>query len=146
MGRVACIDYGLARMGLAISDETKIIATSLGQLKAEKTCEANVQLILKALASYKLDTIIIGLPLYLNGKKGFLADEVHHFIAKLQTMVPYPVIAWDERLSTVQADRALREANLSRKKRSQVVDTVTAVILLQCYLEKLSFEKEFQQK
>lgn len=142
MGRIVSIDYGQARIGIAISDERKIIATSLGAIRAEKTAAGNVQSILKALSSYSIETMLIGMPLHMNGKKGLLADEVQHLLSELQKHVSFPVIAWDERLSTVQAERALREANLTRKKRAKVVDGVAAVILLQSYLEKLALDLE----
>ncbi len=142
MGRIVSIDYGLARIGLAISDDRKIIATSLATLRAEKTIESTIQQLLKILEKYQIEAIVIGMPLHMNGKKGFLADEVQHFLSRLQTVVSCPVIPWDERLSTVQADRALREAQLTRKKRSQVVDQVTALILLQSYLDKLMLCQE----
>lgn len=135
MGRIVSIDYGLARIGMAISDEMKVIATSLGVVTAEKTVELTIQKILALLEPYSVDLIIVGLPLHMNGKTGFLADEVKHFISLLEKIGLCPIVAWDERLSTVQAERALREGNLSRKKRSKVIDAVTAMILLQSYLE-----------
>lgn len=142
MGRIVSVDYGIVRIGLAISDERKCIATSLGMIAAQKTAEGNVKVLLDALKTYSVDALIIGMPLHMNGKMGFLADEVKHFIACLQKHVSFPVVAWDERLSTVQAERALREAELSRKKRSKVIDGVAAVILLQSYLSFLDLQAE----
>jgi putative Holliday junction resolvase len=73
----------------------------------------------------------------MNGKMGPMGDEVQHFVELLKTKLPYPVVLWDERLTTVQAERLLRESNLNRKKRSKVIDSMTAVILLQSYLDSL---------
>lgn len=142
MGRIVSIDYGFARMGLAISDERRVIATSLGAIKAEKGGAANARKVLQALATYEVDEIVLGLPLHMDGNKGFMVDEVHYFLNCLKQMIACPIVTWDERLSTVQADRMLRETSLSRKKRSQVIDGVTAVIILQSYLDKLAFQKE----
>lgn len=132
--RIASIDYGLKRVGLAISDESQIIATSLGVIEVGKSSGETIQKLLKALATYDLEKIIIGYPVHLNGKVGFLADEVKHFISLLEKEVGCPVECVDERLSTVQAERSLKEGGMNRKKRSKVIDAVTAVILLQGYL------------
>lgn len=129
--RIASIDYGLKRIGMAISDESKIIASSLGVLQAGKSSGETIQRIVEALKPYKLEKIIVGYPVHLNGKVGFLADEVKHFIALLEKAVDCPVELVDERLSTVQAERSLMEGGMNRKKRAKVIDAVSAVILLQ---------------
>ncbi len=139
-GRIVGIDYGLTRIGLSLSDEQKIIATPLITFAADKKSEKTVSRLLSELNShaekhgYRIEEIVVGLPLLMNGKKGFLADEVLHFIELLRQQTSVPIITWDERLSSVQADRALREGNMSRKKRSQSVDSVAALIILQSYL------------
>lgn len=132
--RIASIDYGLKRLGLAISDESQIIASSLGVLEAGQTSSETIQKILQALKSYDLEKIVIGYPLHLNGKVSFLSDEVQHFITLLQKEVSCPVLLVDERLTTLQAERSLKEGGMSRKKRAKVIDAVSAVILLQGYL------------
>lgn len=144
--RILAIDYGLARLGLALSDERKIIASSLKTLQAEKKAEATARKLCEELRrhaadyGYEIEEIVIGMPLMMNGSKGMLADEVLYFISLLKTMFMVPIITWDERLSSVQADRALREGNFSRKRRSKMVDAVTATILLQSYLDKKGLE------
>lgn len=140
-GRILGIDYGLARLGLAISDESKILASPLPTLSAAKKTEETVKRLVQELERIErerestIQSIVIGLPLMMSGKTGFIADEVKHFATLLEQAVTIPIILWDERLTTVQAERSLREANLSRKKRSKVVDTVAAVIILQNYLD-----------
>ncbi len=143
MGRIASIDYGLKRIGLAVSDEGKIIATPQGMVLAEKSSALTIKRVLEALSSFELEAIVVGLPLHLNGKTGFLADEVHHFVGLLEKSAPCPVVTFDERFSTAQAERSLREGNMSRKKRSKVIDTLSAVILLQNYLESISEKSYF---
>ena len=139
--RIFALDYGLARIGMAVSDPTKIIAFPVGTLKAEKKTEATVDKLVKELEAhqkangYTILELVIGLPLMMSGKSGFLADEVKHFVSLLQPLVSFPLVLWDERLTSVQADRALRETSLTRKRRSAVIDKVAAVIILQNYLD-----------
>lgn len=140
MGRIVGIDFGTVRLGISISDEGKIFARVLTTLTAERKSEETVLKLLEALSAYTVDAIVIGLPLHMNGKRGFLADEVHHFASLLKSKMTIPIIVWDERLTTVQAERSLKEFGLRRKKRSKIIDSVTAVILLQSYLDHLSFK------
>ena len=128
--RIASIDYGLKRIGLAISDESQIIASSLGVVEAGKSSGETIERLLKALSPYSLETIVVGNPIHLNGKISFLADEVRHFVALLEKHVDCPVVLTDERLSTVQAERSLKEGGMSRKKRAKVVDAVAAVMII----------------
>ncbi len=132
--RVASIDFGLKRLGVAISDESQIIASSLGVVQAGRNSAETVQNILKLLAPYDLEKIIIGNPIHMDGRMSFLADEVKHFMTQLQAKVSCEVSLIDERLSTSQAERSLKEGGMSRKKRAKVIDAVSAVILLQCHL------------
>jgi putative Holliday junction resolvase len=132
--RVASIDFGLKRLGVAISDESQTIATSLGVVLAGKTSSETIKNVLDKLKPYSLERIILGNPIHMNGQIGFLADEVKHFQILLQQSVTCEVTLFDERLSSVQAERALKEGGMRRKKRAQVIDAVSAVILLQCYL------------
>lgn len=139
--RIIAIDYGMARIGLAVSDTTKLIAASLETLRAEKKSDQTIAKLIQFLQEheraygYSIETIVVGYPLLMSGKKGLLADEVSHFVGLLQAVLSIPIVTWDERLTSVQADRSLREGNLSRKKRSQKVDAVAAVIILQNYLD-----------
>lgn len=141
--RIIGIDYGMVRIGLAVSDENKIIATPMKTFIAEKKSEQTIAKLVAFLLEhekgygYKIESIAIGFPLLMSGKKGLLADEVTHFVKLLQEALAVPIITWDERLTSVQADRSLREGNLTRKKRSQKVDSVAAVIILQNYLDFL---------
>lgn len=140
MGRIASIDYGLARIGLAISDELKIIARTLEVVLASKKTLESAKAVARALAPFQLDGVIIGLPVHFNGKEGFLADEVRSFISHLAPLLPCPIITWEERLSTKQAEQPLRAAGLSRKKRTAIIDALTACVILQSYLDYLRRE------
>jgi putative Holliday junction resolvase len=139
--RIVGIDYGLARIGVALSDESKMISSPMATIASEKRAEQTVIKLLNELTNhqkvhrYTLEEIVIGLPLMMNGKSGLLADEVRHFVELLRAATSIPIVTWDERLTTVQAERALRESSMTRKKRSKMVDTVSAAILLQSYLD-----------
>lgn len=142
MGRIAGIDYGTVRLGVALSDERHIIASVHSVLLAKKRTDETADSLLQLLASYKLDAIVLGMPYKLSGKSSYMGDEVLHFGELLRQKTPIPIILWDERLTSVQAERSLKESGMNRKKRSKVVDTVAAVIMLQSYLDSLSFERE----
>lgn len=139
--RVIGLDYGLARIGVALSDERKFIASPMMTFKTEKKSEETVAKLIQQLKQhaetnlYTIEEIVIGLPLMMSGKKGMIADEVIHFVGLMKQHIDVPIITWDERLSSVQADRSLRESQMTRKKRSQVVDTVAACVILQNYLD-----------
>lgn len=139
--RIIGIDYGLARIGIAISDERKIIATPMMTFKAHKQMKETAKELLKELLlhsqthHYEIEQIVIGLPLMMSGKRGLQADEVLHFIELLRAETAIPIAPWDERLTTAQAERAMKEGGMSRKKRTKAVDQVAAVIILQSYLE-----------
>lgn len=143
--RVIGVDYGIKRIGLALSDERQIIASPLEVVESEKKNSQTVNKLLKLIADIEqryrceIEEIVIGLPLMMNGKQGFLADEVSHFVNLLTASSAIPIRLWDERLSTVQAERALRESDMTRKKRAKVVDRVSAAIILQSYLDMKSF-------
>jgi putative holliday junction resolvase len=147
--RLVGIDFGLSRLGLALSDERQIIATPLQTLQAQKKTEKTVEIILSFLTELKqklaceIEEIIVGLPLMMNGRKGLLADEVNHFVDLLSQSTTIPIRTWDERLTTVQAERSLRESRMTRKRRSKVIDVVSAAIILQSYLDfkQLSLER-----
>ena len=146
--RLIGIDFGMARLGIAISDERQIIAAPYETIHAEKKTELTVAKILVLLQQLQethacdIEEIIVGLPLMMSGRTGFQADEVKHFVQLLSQATTIPVRTWDERLSTVQAERSLRESRMTRKKRSKVVDIVSAAIILQSYLDHKHLMKD----
>jgi len=145
--RIIGIDYGMVRFGIAISDEQKIIAIPSMTITAEKKSEATAFKIVQELLrhatenGYRIEEIVIGLPLMMSGKKGMVADEVSHFIELLRQNTEITIIPWDERLTTVQAERSMREGSLTRKRRSKIVDKVAATIILQSYLDRRGIGK-----
>lgn len=145
--RVIGIDYGLARLGLAVSDPTKLIASPLPTMKAERKAERTAEKLTAFLQDYAekqkcvIEKIVIGMPFMMSGKMGHLADEVTHFIELLKQLTSIPIETWDERLTSVQADRSLRESSFSRKRRAQEVDSVAAIILLQNFLDAVRIKE-----
>lgn len=141
--RIVGIDYGLARIGIAVSDPTKMIASPFFTLQADRKVDQTAAKLLKELQRLQEEkecevvTIVIGMPLKMNGKVGLQADEVKAFAAELAKITEIPLVFWDERLTSVQAERAMREAEMSRKKRAKVVDNVAATIILQSYLDSI---------
>jgi putative pre-16S rRNA nuclease len=135
MGRKLGIDHGLKRIGLALSDPTGTLASPLPTLIAERQTEKTLDKLLAVIAEHDIDEIVLGLPYRLSGQIGLQADEVKHFADALSKRTSIPVTLWDERLTSLQADRAMREGGLSRKKRAQRVDQLAAVLILQSYLD-----------
>lgn len=135
MTRIIGIDYGMARIGMAISDEAQIIARPLTTIVTEKNSKDTAIKVAQEIKQHNPKEVVIGLPYHMNGRLGCQADEVNHFISLLTEELSIPIISWDERLTTVQAERSMREANMSRKKRAKVIDSISAVIILQNYLD-----------
>lgn len=137
--RIVGIDYGLARIGVAISDPNKIIASPLKTVQSQKSLKETVQLVLQAIEGYSVEEIVVGMPYRLNGQNSFSSDETNFFIEELKKHTSLPITTWDERLTTVQVERAMKENNMSRKKRSKVIDAACATLILQNYLEQKEY-------
>lgn len=135
--RILCVDYGKARIGCAISDSLGILATPIGTIH-EKNFKIQLEKLEDVIKNNKADKLLLGLPRNMDGSEGESAALVREFAEKIaeRTGIGYEFI--DERLSTVSAHRVLNDVNMSgSKKRKQVVDTLSAVILLQAYLDKV---------
>ncbi len=136
MARIAGIDYGRARVGLALSDERAIIATPLPFVPAGKNLQETAKLIAAELAKRgPVSTIVIGLPLHLSGKESPMSEEVRKLAELLGALCQVPITLWDERLSTAQVEKTMKEANVSRKKRTPIIDSLTAALILQSFLD-----------
>ena len=129
------VDYGDVRTGLAVSDPSGLLASGVGQIKpggmrrtAEAVCEEARRL--------SVSRIVVGLPKNMDGSEGFRAEAVRAFVAILEELTALPVILFDERLSTCEAHRYLQSTGVSTKKRKGVVDTLSAQIILQDYLDR----------
>jgi putative Holliday junction resolvase len=132
--RIAAIDWGLKRIGIAVSDENKKIALPLKTVAGGKQ---GVSEVLKALAAKEIELILVGLPLLLNGKEGDMTQAVRQFAKELELSCKIPIKFIDERFSSKLADQSLKEIHLKRKERKEMMDITAAVILLQGYLDCL---------
>lgn len=134
MGRILAVDYGEKRVGLAISDELQITASPLATL-LRKSDEEVIAQIIQLAQRYRVEKIIIGLPVRTDGKQGEMEHRVRSFAQKLQCRTKVPVVLFDERFTTRIAEQILLEADLSRQKRKRVRDKLAAVVLLQSFLD-----------
>jgi putative Holliday junction resolvase len=139
--RILGLDFGSKVIGVAISDDLTITAqplTSIRRIGLEKDLIS----ILEIVDGYQVAEVVVGLPVNMNGTKGESARKAEAFIEKLQGRVSSRVIPWDERLTTVAAERALLEGDMSRRKRRKVIDRVAAALILQGYLDSRSRKNE----
>jgi putative Holliday junction resolvase len=135
--RILALDHGTKRIGVAISDETAIIAQPLAFLAAEPL-EDFLKRLETIVDSRQVGEILVGIPRNMNGTYGPAAIKAREFVECLKGAFAVRVTTWDERLTTVQANRALIETGMRREKRRERVDQTAAAILLQSYLDSLS--------
>jgi putative holliday junction resolvase len=135
--RILALDHGTKRIGVALSDELKMIATPLEFILAEPF--ANFIARLKEIIREKeVDLILIGMPRNMDGSYGPAALKVQEFVAVLKDKIVVPIRLWDERLTSAQAQRFLIEGKVRREQRKEKVDKTAAAILLQSYLDSLA--------
>jgi putative Holliday junction resolvase len=132
--RILGLDVGDVLIGAAVSDPSRTIAQGLDSIKRADLRE-DVETVKRLVSDYDVAEIVVGLPKKMDGEIGVQAEKVLSFIESLRAEVGVPVIPWDERLTTVAATRTLIEADMSRRKRKQVVDKVAATLILQGYLD-----------
>ena len=136
MGVILGLDLGTRTLGMAISDPMGIIASGIENFRFEEgQYEKALKRVEEVVKSYSVEKIVMGLPLHMNGDKGDKVELVTWFKDELNKLIPTPVMLLDERWTTKMATRRLLEADLSRKKRKQVIDMMSAVIILQNYLD-----------
>ena len=133
MNRILALDFGRARIGVAISDELQLLAHPLETIPTRERPESRIA---KIVHDKKVDHVVIGIPRRMNGEIGTAATEVLDFVEKLRAMLPCPIVTWDERLTTVAANRALRDAGKKTRQTRGYVDQVAAQIILQSYLDR----------
>lgn len=134
-GRILGIDYGDVRTGLAISDATGFLASGLGTIEATGN-RALIRKIKDEIETHDVVMIVIGDPINMNGTRGPRSEKVHAFAEKLHAETGLPVVLEDERCTTMSAHAILNETDTRGKKRKAVVDTLSAQIILQNYLDR----------
>jgi len=139
MGRdmsILCLDVGNKTIGIAVSDSLQTIACGVGQFRRDESGNSKeIEYIKGLISQYKADKLVVGLPINMRGGEGQQAKKVHSFVDDLSSSINIPVVLADERLSTVAAERVLREAKVSPLKRRKVRDKMAAIIILQSYLD-----------
>lgn len=132
--RLLGLDVGRRRIGAALSDPSGLLASPLGVIQVRGTQEG-LEEVCTWVREHRVARVIVGLPLHLNGSEGEEAAWVRGWAGRLQARLDIPVELWDERLSTVAAERMLRESGMSRGRRRVRRDAVAAAMVLQSYLD-----------
>jgi putative Holliday junction resolvase len=128
------LDVGDKRIGIAVSDQLGLTAQFVGTLVRSQTAE-DLRKLRETAEEYGVACVVVGVPKKLNGTSSPQTKKVEEFVSKLREKIHVPVRSWDERLTTASAEAALLEANVRRRARRKVVDSVAAQIMLQHYLD-----------
>lgn len=135
------VDYGDARIGVATCDELEILATALDTIKSE-SMRKNIDAIAAIAKAENAERIVVGLPLNMDGSEGARASKTRSFGKVLEKVSGIEVVYFDERLTSVEADERMDEANVSKSKRKGLVDRIAAAIILQSYLDSYKNTKQ----
>lgn len=132
--RIMGLDLGSKTIGIALSDELGIAAHAMKTI-SRQSIKKDLAAIGDLVSTYEVHRIVVGLPIQMTGTLGIEAKKVLKFVDEIKRALSVSVTTWDERLTTVQAERVLLEAGLSRKKRKRVIDKTAATLILQSYLD-----------
>ncbi len=138
MRAICGLDLGTVTIGVAVSDNFRNVASPLETIKRKKFT-TDAEALLAIIKKRELAGIVLGLPKNMDGSEGPRAQSTRAFARNLTKLTDVPITYWDERLSTVAAERALLEADTSRKRRDEVIDHVAAGFILQGLLDRLAF-------
>jgi putative Holliday junction resolvase len=133
-GRIMALDVGSRRIGVAVSDPLGITAQGLDTIQRGNK-RRDMEALRQVLAKYEVREIVVGLPLRLSGAEGTQSEKMRQFAEDLRIHFGLPVHLWDERWTSTEANRLLRETDLSIKKRGQAVDRMAAILILQSWME-----------
>jgi len=134
------LDLGSKTIGIAISDGLRSVASPLKTIKRTKFSE-DVEILFHLISEREISGIILGLPKNMDGSEGPRCQSTRAFARNIIRFKDFPIAFWDERLSTVAAEKALLEADINRKRRSEVIDHVAASYILQGALDRISHDK-----
>ena len=138
--RIMSLDVGSRTIGIACSDALLMTAQGIETIR-RTSLEKDFNRLQELIAEYEVHELVVGMPKNMNGTKGERAEKTEEFVEKMKEVIDLPITYWDERLSTVMAERQLIAADVSRKKRKSVIDKMAAVVILQGYLDRLQFNK-----
>ncbi len=141
--RILGLDFGMKTIGVAVSDPFGWTAQGVEIIrrKEESNLKKSVERLKEICREYSVEQIVLGYPKNMNNTLGERAEKTELFKKRIEKELKLPIILWDERLSTVAAERGLLEADLSRAKRKQVIDKMAAVFILQGYLDSKSISQ-----
>jgi len=134
--RVLGLDYGDARTGVAISDLLGLTAQGIESIKHGENQKILIARLKEIILEYKVEKIVIGYPLNMNGTKGPRTEKTDKFIQKLENEFKLEVIKIDERLTTVAAHKTMTALSINKNKKKSIVDTISAQYILQMYLDR----------
>ena len=137
-GPILALDLGTKTIGVAVSDSTRTIATPVSIIRRKKFSH-DLEEIYSLNSRYAFQGIVLGLPINMNGSEGPRCQSTRSFATKLSIATNVPICLWDERFSTVAAERILIESDISRKSRSKVIDKLAACYILQGLLDRLNY-------
>ena len=137
MKQILGLDLGEARTGVALSDELRMLAHPLETIESN-SAETVARRVQKIVLERKVDCVVVGLPRQMNGALGLAAQSAQRFVERLRPLLSCEVVTWDERLSTVAAERALRDAGKKTRETRGIRDQVAAQIILQSYLDRIN--------
>ena len=137
--RIMGLDFGSKTVGVAVSDELLITAQGIEivRRKSEGKLRQTLARIEELIQEYQVDKIVLGYPKNMNNSEGIRCEKTQEFKEMLEKRTGLEVILWDERLTTVAADRTMMEASVRREDRKNYVDMIAAVLILQGYLDSL---------
>ena len=133
--RIMALDVGSRTIGVACSDALYMTAQGVETIRRTSWAKDSERL-LQLISDYEVEEIVVGMPRNMNGTKGERAEKTEEFVERLKEVTTLPITYWDERLSTVMAERSLIAADVSRRKRKAVIDKMAAVVILQGYLDR----------
>lgn len=145
--RIIGLDYGSKTVGVAISDPLGLTAQGMETIwrKQENKLRQTLSRIEEIVAEYQVERIVVGYPKNMNNTIGERAEKALEFKEMLERRTGLPVVMWDERLTTVEANRTLMEAGVRRENRKEHLDELAAIFILQGYLDSLSFQAQKQE-
>lgn len=145
--RIMGLDFGSKTVGVAVSDALLMTAQGVEIIrrKEENKLRQTLARIEELIVEYEVEEIVLGLPKHMNGTEGVRVELTEEFKEKLERRTGLPVTFWDERLTTVSADRTMMEAGIRRENRKDYVDMLAATFILQGYLDRRSNEKKAKE-
>ncbi len=134
--RALGLDLGTKRIGVAVSDSEGLLATPIEVIARQKDAHQDHLAVVELVKEWEVNIVVVGMPYSLDGQEGPMAQKTLEEVKSLSDILPVPVVTYDERLTTVTAERSLREQGVSSKEGRKVIDQLAAAVLLQAWLDK----------